>query len=154
MHSWKSLARHGSGRNPTVGETSDQTQHARPRGADPDADVMGRDGPRVNTLQSVMAAFEAKISLAAPQKTDDLDRVGKRVDRFSGFSAWATHALDRIPETTRAETELEPSPTDPVDRRRSLRHYRWVAKGKVGDVGKEPHALSTRREIGDERERI
>src|SRR3712207_9048684 len=75
---------------------------------------MIRRPPR-STLFPYTTLFRSLARVDVPDAPHHLDRVTHRGDRLGGREPPSTHGLDRVPEGTRSQAQLEPAATEQVE---------------------------------------
>jgi len=143
----------GDARQPAVAEPTGQRQHARFVGADPERDRVRRGRPAGGAAQLVVLALEADAAAlaAVPERAQDRDRLRQGVDRRAGSQPRPAHRLDRVPEGTGAEPELDPAVAEEVEAGRRPRDDRRRAQRQVQHVGGERHPVGAGGEVGEQR---
>ena len=121
-------------RDPRVGQVGGDAQHPRLVGAEPDRDVVGRAWTAVQSLDPVVLALRVD-GAARPDLADDVDRLDQRVDRLLRRTPRPAGGLDRVPEGTCAEAELDPAGAEQVERGGAAREDHRRPQRQVGHVG-------------------
>src|SRR5437879_1890102 len=100
--------------------------------------------------ERIELAFEADPVLAAPNQADDLDRLLERRHRLAGSPNRTAVCLDRLPEPTRPEPELDAAGTQQVESRRSLGEDRRANVSRDVQHAGQPTADDVAKDVDDD----
>src|SRR3712207_9553341 len=99
---------------------------------------MIRRPPR-STLFPYTTLFRSLARVDVPDAPHHPDRVTHRGDRLGGREPPSTHGLDRVPEGTRSQAQLEPAATEQVEAGRGAGDDGGRAPREGGEGGGPPH---------------
>jgi hypothetical protein len=101
--------------------------------------------------QAIVPALERDRPIARPERPHDRDRLLERVHRLLRRPAGAAHRLDRIPERSSPDAELDSPVAQHVERSRRLGDDRRQAQREVEHVRHQADLLGPSGEIGEQR---
>src|SRR5712691_495359 len=96
-------------RHPPIGCSPRESEHPRPVRTEPDTDGMRGGRARVQARELVETPVELQPSATSPEQADHLDGLLQGAHGFAGRADRPSHRLDRRPEATRSEAELDSS---------------------------------------------
>ena len=115
---------------------------------------MRRPGACIDARQGIEIAAEANVALAPPHQPDELDRLLERRDRLARGPRCAAHGLDRIPESSGAQSELSAAAAQDVQGCRRFGQHRGRAHGKAGHVRENCDSLGSHRNRDEQGPRV
>ncbi len=136
------------GRQPPVGFAAGQLEHLRLVRAQPDRDVVRGLRAVLHPGQLVVLAVEAERTprFRVPYATEDLDRLGQRLDAFTRALASAAHTVDRVNEPARANAQLKAPVGEQVEARRGPGEHRGWPQRQVEHVARDQDPLGPGRD--------
>src|SRR5438874_7459717 len=138
-------------RQPAVGDTTDEPQHARLVGADPDLDAVSGWRARPIAGRPVMLTLEAHALFACPGPPDQLDRLFQRLYSFTRRAARTAHRLDRVPESPGTKPELETASAEQVQGGGLFGQHWRRPEGQVRNIGEDADLPGLGQKVADQR---
>ena len=145
LHVGKLVRRGPSARgHPAIGGSADKCERPAAPDAEPDANRVDRCRPRLHSGEPVVTAVEADRALVRPHQPDDVDGLDESVDRLARRPPRTTHGLDRLPERSRSESELESPARQNVQARGRLGQHRGRSQRQVRHIWEHADTLRLR----------